>query len=219
MSFFTFIYKIKEKILKLTIVLTTTAIIMISLVVYTTNAKNNETDNELKSKANLLGDKKLNNISTLKVKDIEGKEVTFSDYKGKVLLLVNVASECGYTPQYKGLQELYEKYKSKGFEILGFPCNDFGGQEPGTNEEIKEFCSVNYGVTFKLFDKITVLGKDKNKLYVVLTDNDVTGTSDVKWNFEKFLISKNGDIVSRYASRIKPDNENLIAAIETELKK
>lgn len=205
--------------MKLIIVLATTAISLISLVVYTTNAKNNETDNELKSKANLLGDKKLNNISTLKVKDIEGKEVTFSDYKGKVLLLVNVASECGYTPQYKGLQELYEKYKSKGFEILGFPCNDFGGQEPGTNEEIKEFCSVNYGITFKLFDKITVLGKDKNKLYAVLTDNDVTGTSDVKWNFEKFLISKNGDIVSRYASQIKPDNENLIAAIETELKK
>lgn len=205
--------------MKLIIVLATTAISLISLVVYTTNAKNNETDNELKSKENLLGDKKLNNISTLKVKDIEGKEVTFSDYKGKVLLLVNVASECGYTPQYKGLQELYEKYKSKGFEILGFPCNDFGGQEPGTNEEIKEFCSVNYGITFKLFDKITVLGKDKNKLYAVLTDNDVTGTSDVKWNFEKFLISKNGDIVSRYASQIKPDNENLIAAIETELKK
>ena len=132
---------------------------------------------------------------------------------------MNVASACGYTPQYKGLQELNEKYKDKGLLVLGFPCNDFGGQEPGTNDEIKEFCSINYGVTFKLFDKVKILGKDKNKLYAALTDNDITGTKDVKWNFEKFLISKNGDIVSRYASGVKPMDEKLIAEIERELKK
>jgi glutathione peroxidase len=147
-----------------------------------------------------------------------GKEIFLSDYRGKVLLIVNVASECGYTPQYKGLQELYGKYKNKGFEILAFPCNDFGGQEPGSNEDIQEFCSMNFGVTFKLFDKVKVLGNDKNKLFATLTDNDITGTKDVKWNFEKFLISKNGDVVSRYNSKVKPDDESLIAAIEAELK-
>ena len=107
---------------------------------------------------------------------MDGKDISLSSFKGKVLLIVNVASECGFTPQYKGLQELYEKYKDKGFEVLGFPCNDFGGQEPGSNEEIKQFCSTNYNVTFKLFDKVKILGKDKSKLYAVLTDNDVTGT-------------------------------------------
>ena len=131
---------------------------------------------------------------------MDGKEVAFSSYKGKVLLIVNVASECGNTPQYKGLQELFERYKKKGLFVLGFPCNDFGGQEPGSNKEIKNFCSVNYNVTFQLFDKVKILGKDKNKLYAVLTDNDVTGSKDVKWNFEKFLISKNGDIVARFPS-------------------
>ncbi|NWF89766.1 MAG: glutathione peroxidase [Ignavibacteriaceae bacterium] len=161
----------------------------------------------------------MNNISSFKVKDITGKEISLSDFKGKVLLIVNVASKCGYTPQYKGLQELYKKYKPKGLEILGFPCNDFGRQEPGSNEEIQNFCSMNYGVTFKLFDKVKVLGKDKNKLYAVLTDNDITGTSDIKWNFEKFLISKNGEIVARYPSKVKPDDEKLILAIEEELKK
>ncbi len=186
---------------------------------YTTDAKNNDSNIELKSNFNAKGGKKLNNISSIKVKDVDGKDVVFSSYKGKVLLIVNVASACGYTPQYKGLQELYEKYKDKGLLVLGFPCNDFGGQEPGSNEEIKEFCSVNYGVTFKLFDKIKVLGKNNSKLYAALTDNDVTGTKDVKWNFEKFLISKNGDIVSRYASSVKPMSEELISAIEAELKK
>lgn len=186
---------------------------------FTSGTKNSNSASELKSDSLTAKAQKLDNISSVKVNDIAGKEILLSDYKGKVLLIVNVASECGYTPQYRGLQELYEKYKNKGFEILGFPCNDFGGQEPGSNVEIQNFCSMNYGITFKLFDKTKILGKDKNKLYAVLTDNDVTGTKDVKWNFEKFLISKKGDIVSRYTSKVKPDDENLIATIEAELKK
>jgi glutathione peroxidase len=186
---------------------------------YTTSAKNNDSNIELKSNMNSEGNKKMNNISTIKVKDMDGQEVLLSSFKGKVLLIVNVASQCGNTPQYKGLQELYEKYKDKGLLVLGFPCNDFGGQEPGTNEEIKEFCSTNYGVNFKLFDKVKILGKDKTTLYAALTDNDVTGTKDVKWNFEKFLISKNGDIVSRYNSKVKPTDTELVSAIEAELKK
>jgi glutathione peroxidase len=186
---------------------------------YTTSAKNNDSSVELKSNINPDGDKKMNNISTIKVKDMDGKKVLLSSFKGKVLLIVNVASQCGNTPQYKGLQELNEKFKDKGLLILGFPCNDFGGQEPGTNEEIKEFCSTNYGVTFKLFDKVKILGTDKSKLYAVLTDNDVTGTKDVKWNFEKFLIAKNGDIVSRFASKVEPMDKQIIEAIDKELSK
>lgn len=169
--------------------------------------------------SNQISNKKMNNISSIKVRDINGKEINLSAYKGKVLLIVNVASECGYTPQYKGLQQLYEKYKNQGFEILAFPCNDFGGQEPGTNQEIKEFCSANYGVTFKLFDKIKILGKDKNQLYAALTDNDVTGNKDVKWNFEKFVISKNGDIIARFPSRVEPMDKQITDLIEDQLKK
>ena len=186
---------------------------------YSATAKDSDSHKELKSNNIQKEDKKLNNISSIKVKDMNGKEIALSSYKGKVLLIVNVASACGYTPQYKGLQELYEKYKDKGLEILAFPCNDFGGQEPGTNAEIKEFCSMNYGVTFKLFDKVKILGKDKNNLYKALTDNEITGTKDVKWNFEKFLISKDGKIVSRYASKVKPMDEELVSAIEAELNK
>ena len=186
---------------------------------YTTSAKNNDSSVELKSNINPDGDKKMNNISAIKVKDMDGKDVSLSSYKGKVLLIVNLASKCGYTPQYEELQKLYKKYKDQGLEILGFPCNDFGGQEPGTNQEIKEFCSTNYGVTFKLFDKVKILGTDKSKLYAVLTDNDVTGTKDVKWNFEKFLIAKNGDIVSRFPSKVEPMDKQIIEAIDKELSK
>lgn len=205
-----------KSLLVLTLMLVIAGIIVLN---YTTVAKNNRSNIGLNSIPNLEGDKKMNNISAIKVKDMSGKEVLLSSFKGKVLLIVNVASACGYTPQYKGLQELNEKYKDQGLLILGFPCNDFGGQEPGTNQEIKEFCSTNYGVNFKLFDKVKILGKDKNKLYAALTDNNVTGTKDVKWNFEKFLISKNGDIVSRFASSVKPMSDELITAIESELKK
>jgi glutathione peroxidase len=151
------------------------------------------------------------------VKDIDGKEIYLSSYKGKVLLIVNVASKCGYTPQYEGLQKIYEKYSDKGFEILAFPCNDFKGQEPGTNEEIKEFCSTNYGVTFKLFDKIKVLGDEKSLLYDKMINSEGIEQGDVKWNFEKFLISKEGIVVGRFRSKVKPDSDEIIEALEKEL--
>ena len=206
--------------MKTVLVFTLLFVIFVFFVInYTTSAKNNDSSVELKSNINPDGDKKMNNVSAIKVKDMDGKDVSLSSYKGKVILIVNLASKCGYTPQYEELQKLYKKYKDQGLEILGFPCNDFGGQEPGTNQEIKEFCSTNYGVTFKLFDKVKILGKDKNKLYAVLTDNDVTGTKDVKWNFEKFLIAKNGDIVSRFASKVEPMDKQIIEAIDKELSK
>ena len=158
------------------------------------------------------------NISEITVKDMDGKEVHLSDYKGKVLLIVNVASKCGYTPQYKGLESIYQKYKDQGFEILGFPCNDFGAQEPGTNEEIKSFCSTTYNVTFKLFNKIKVLGDEKDFLYARLTDNNVTPKLDIRWNFEKFLISKDGTILKRFSSDVKPTDKEITSAIEQALK-
>lgn len=161
----------------------------------------------------------MDNIKDITVLDMNNKEVKLSDYNGKVLLIVNVASECGYTRQYAGLQEVYEKYNSQGFEILAFPCNDFGGQEPGTNEEIQKFCSSKFGVTFKLFDKIKVLGEDKSPLYERLINNSATEKGDVKWNFEKFLISKDGKIVNRFRTKVEPTSEELISAIERELKK
>lgn len=159
------------------------------------------------------------NIFKSIIKDIDGKDVNLSDYKGKVLLIVNVASYCGYTKQYAGLEEIYKKYKDKGFEILAFPCNQFGQQEPGTNEEIKNFCSSKFDVTFKLFDKIDVNGKNQSPLYSILNDNEVTGKADVKWNFEKFLVDKNGNVVARYLSKVDPQSEELISAVEKEIKK
>jgi len=163
-------------------------------------------------------DKLTDNINNITVLDMNDKEVKLSSYNGKVLLIVNVASECGNTPQYTGLEEIYKEFQPQGFEILAFPCNDFGGQEPGTNEEIKTFCTTNYGVTFKLFDKIKVLGSDKSPLYAVLTDNIVTGKGDVKWNFEKFLIDKNGKIVARFGNKVQPTSEEVVSAIEEQLK-
>jgi len=163
------------------------------------------------------GDNLKNNINDITVKDMNDSTIKLSDYNGKVLMIVNVASKCGNTPQYAGLEDLYKKYGPQGFEILGFPCNDFGGQEPGTNEEIKEFCSTNYGVTFKLFDKIKVLGDDKSELYDRLTNNSVTGQSDINWNFEKFIISKNGDIVARFSPKTQPTDKQITSLIEKEL--
>jgi glutathione peroxidase len=155
------------------------------------------------------------NISDVKVKTMDGQEKTLSDYKGKVVLIVNVASKCGYTKQYEGLQLIYDKYKDKGFEILAFPCNDFGGQEPGTNEEIQSFCNSTYSVTFPLFDKIKVLGGDKSPLYSKLIAFEPEG--DISWNFEKFLIDKNGNVIGRYKSKVKPESEEMTAAIEKAL--
>jgi len=167
-----------------------------------------------------IGDKKMNNnILDISVKDMDGKDVKLETYKGKVLMIVNVASKCGNTPQYKGLQTIYEKYKNKGFEILAFPCNDFGSQEPGTNDEIVKFCTSNYNVSFKLFDKIKVLGNDRSPLYNRLINNDVTEKGDVKWNFEKFLIDREGNIVARFRDKIKPESEEVIQAIERLVKK
>jgi len=165
------------------------------------------------------GDNLKNNINDITVKDMNDSTIKLSDYNGKVLMIVNVASKCGNTPQYAGLEELYKKYGPKGFEILGFPCNDFGGQEPGTNEEIKFFCTTNYDVTFKLFDKIKVLGKEKCTLYERLTNNDVTKKSDIEWNFVKFIISKSGEIVARFGDKVQPDNPKIISTIEEQLAK
>ncbi len=156
-------------------------------------------------------------IIDITVKTIDGIEKPLSDYKGKVLMIVNVASKCGYTKQYDGLQKLYDKYKTGGFEILAFPCNDFGEQEPGSNEEIKNFCSLNFNVTFQLFDKIKVLGEDKSPLYSRLIHFEPAG--DISWNFEKFIINKEGNVVKRYKSKITPENEDLISTIEKELQK
>ena len=174
-----------------------------------------KTDAENKNKGNSME----KNIKQVTVKDIDGKSVKLSDYKGKVLLIVNVASYCGFTKQYSGLEQIYKQYKDKGFEILAFPCNQFGEQEPGTNEEIKNFCSSKFDVSFKLFDKIDVNGSNKSPLYSILTDNEITGKSDIKWNFEKFLIDKDGNIVARYASKVEPTGKELISAIEKELAK
>ena len=165
------------------------------------------------------GNSSMDNINDITVLDMNNKEVKLSDYNGKVLMIVNVASECGSTPQYKGLEEIYKEYNPQGFEILAFPCNDFGGQEPGSNEQIQNFCSSKFGVTFKLFDKIKVLGDEKSTLYERLINNSVTEKGDVKWNFEKFLISKEGKIVSRFRTKVEPTSEEVIAAIEKELKK
>ncbi len=159
------------------------------------------------------------NIDSITVKNTKGEDVSLGHYKGKVLLLVNVASHCGFTPQYEGLETLYEKYKDQGFEILGFPCNDFGGQEPGTNEEIATFCTSKFGVKFQLFDKVKILGDDKVPLYAALTGDDSVEPGDVKWNFEKFLIGKDGNLVARFRSKVKPLDEALTSAVEKELAK
>jgi glutathione peroxidase len=150
---------------------------------------------------------------------LDGKPVDLSKYAGKVVLIVNVASKCGYTPQYKQLQALHEKFADKGLTILGFPANDFGKQEPGTNEEIASFCAKNYGVEFDMFAKVAVTGDDKCALYEFLTSEktDPDHAGEVKWNFEKFLIGRNGEIVNRFRSKVEPSSEEMVKAIETEL--
>jgi glutathione peroxidase len=157
-----------------------------------------------------------NSITDITVKTIDGKEQPLSDYLGKVLLIVNVASYCGYTSQYRGLEQLNQKYQDQGLAVLGFPCNDFGAQEPGTNEQIANFCSTNYGVSFDLFDKVQAIGSGQHPLYNRLTKS-VKPTGDVSWNFEKFLVNKNGEVVARYKSGVTPDSYDLVQAIEKEL--
>ena len=158
------------------------------------------------------------NVYSFKAKTIDGKEVSLSDYQGKALLIVNVASRCGFTPQYEGLEKLHEKYQGQGLEVLGFPCNQFGAQEPGTEAEIKSFCDLNFGVKFPLFAKIDVNGDNAHPLYKYLTQDKpgILGTEAIKWNFTKFLIDKKGEPVKRYASAVKP--EDLQGDIEAVLK-
>ncbi|MCI0490997.1 MAG: glutathione peroxidase [Blastocatellia bacterium] len=158
-------------------------------------------------------------IHSFTLKSIDGKDVNLGAYKGKVLMLVNVASKCGLTPQYEGLQNIYSKYKDRGFVILGFPANNFMGQEPGTDEEIKNFCSLNYNVTFPLFSKISVKGGDIDPLYKFLTDKETNPEfgGEIKWNFNKFLVDKNGRVIARFEPRVKPESDEVIQAIEKAL--
>lgn len=154
-------------------------------------------------------------ITDVTVTTIDGKEKPLADYVGKVLLIVNVASRCGFTPQYTGLEALYQKYHAQGLEVLAFPCNDYGGQEPGTNEEIAQFCSATYDVTFPLFDKVHAKGSQQHPLYRRETTVDSAG--EVSWNFEKFLVNKQGEVVARFKSAVKPDAPELVGAIEEAL--
>ncbi len=156
-------------------------------------------------------------LQAIPLKDIDGKDTSLKSYAGKVLLVVNVASKCGYTRQYAGLEALHQKYQGKGFSVLGFPCNDFGGQEPGTAEEIKTFCSTKYKVTFPLFEKLHVKGAEQHPLYAALTGKDSPVPGDVKWNFGKFLLGKDGSILKRWDSETEPDDKELVAAVEAAL--
>ena len=151
------------------------------------------------------------NISKVEILTFKNEKITFDHYKGNVLLIVNVASKCGFTKQYKALQSLQDKYESKGFKVLGFPCNDFGNQEPGQLEEIKEFCSTTFGVNFQLFQKVHARGQTTEPF---TTLNQVSPTGDVEWNFEKFLINSKGDAVARFKSSIEPDSVEITQAIE-----
>jgi len=149
---------------------------------------------------------------------LDGKPVNLSKYQGNVVLIVNVASECGYTPQYEGLQALHKKYATRGLRILGFPSNDFGGQEPGTNSEIADFCKKNYGVEFDMFSKITVVGSGQSPLYKTLTSTPGF-SGNVDWNFEKFLLSRDGKVIGRFKSPVEPMSAEMTKAIETALGK
>ncbi len=174
------------------------------------------------------------NLLDIPLKRIDGSAVKLGDFKGKVLLIVNVASECGLTPQYTGLEGLYEKYQKQGLEVLGFPANEFGAQEPGSNKQIQEFCKTKFGVKFPMFEKIVVKGEGIHPLYKALIDQGPRvktvpgsklaakadaepGKQDIHWNFEKFLIGRNGKVVGRFSPDMKPEDPTLVKAIETEL--
>ena len=157
-------------------------------------------------------------IFDFKVTTLEGQTIPLSTYQGKTLLIVNTASKCGYTPQYAGLERIYTKYKDKGFLVLGFPSNDFGGQEPGTNGDIKKFCQAKYNVDFPMFSKAPVKGADTQPLYLYLKQNaPADHQGEIKWNFEKFLINPAGQVVGRFDSKVTPDDRALEAAIEKNL--
>ena len=156
-------------------------------------------------------------LYTIPLKDIDGKDATLKTYAGKPLLIVNVASQCGFTKQYTGLEAVWRKYKDQGLVVLGFPCNDFGAQEPGTTAEIKQFCSSKFDVTFPLFDKLHVKGDGQHPLYAALTGPESPAPGPVKWNFGKFLIGRDGKILARFESKVAPDSAELSKAIEDAL--
>lgn len=167
---------------------------------------NNESNNNMDQKG----------FYNLKATSIEGEEIWMHNYRGKVIIVVNTASECGFTPQFEGLEKLYQKYKDRGLVILGFPCNQFGKQEPGTASEIREFCQANYGVTFDMFSKIDVNGDQATDLYKFLKAQDTQpkGAGDVRWNFEKFILDQDGNLIARFGSRVKPDSDEFMAVVK-----
>ena len=151
------------------------------------------------------------------LKDIDGKETSLKPFKGEVMLIVNVASKCGNTPQYAALEKDYEKYKDQGFVVLGFPCNQFMGQEPGSDAQIKQFCTETYGVVFPMFDKLEVNGPGRSPLYVQLAGSDAAFPGDIKWNFTKFLVGRDGKVLARFEPKTKPDTDEVTKAIEAAL--
>jgi glutathione peroxidase len=161
----------------------------------------------------------LRSVHEFTLKDIDGNDVKLDAYKGKVLLVVNVASKCGYTPQYEGLEALYEKYKDRGLVVLGFPANEFGKQEPGTNAEIKQFCTLNYNVTFPMFSKIVVKGDGIHPLYKFLTDKQASPKTggEIPWNFTKFLVDRDGHVIARFEPKDEPTGEKVTQAVESAL--
>lgn len=162
---------------------------------------------------------KAKSVLDFKMKDIDGKEVDLAKYKGDVILMVNVASKCGLTPQYKELEAMYRKYKDRGFVILAFPANQFGGQEPGTDQEIKSFCTSKYDVTFPVFSKIVVKGEGIHPLYQFLTEKETDGkfAGEIGWNFAKFLVNRKGEVIDRFDPREKPDSSKIVSAVEKAL--
>jgi glutathione peroxidase len=165
--------------------------------------------------------KKMPPALSFKMKSLAGKEVDLSKYHGRVVMIVNVASKCGLTPQYEQLQKIHEEYSEKGLSIIGFPCNQFGSQEPGTADEIQEFCRANFGVTFEMFAKISVNGEEACDLYKYLTalDTKPKGKGKIGWNFEKFIIGRNGEVLARFAPPTKPDDPEIVKLLEKELAK
>lgn len=164
-------------------------------------------------------EKKVTGPLSYNLKDIKGKDVDLSKYKGKVVVFVNVASKCGLTPQYEDLQSLYSKYEKKGLVVIGVPANEFGKQEPGTNEEIEKFCTGTYNVTFPMMSKVVVKGKGIDPLYQELTGKDAKFPGEITWNFEKFVVGKDGQVVARFQPRTKPSDKKFVETIEAELKK
>lgn len=177
--------------------------------------------NSEEKQADKKGDKKVPAALNFKMKRLDGKPANLGDYQGKVVLMVNVASQCGLTPQYEALEGLHEKFSDKGLAILGFPANEFGKQEPGTDDEISTFCKQNYGVKFDMFSKVVVKGEGQCPLYKFLTSKETNPkfAGDIKWNFEKFLIGRNGEVIARFEPKVKPDSEEVVGAIEAELAK